>query len=150
MYYYKENSTISYNWSNYSVVLPKGTVYYLHYGQYGVSTSSSDTSKIKSVKLTYISKEDFKIGKDINLFTTTFDGVIGQGTGDTEKYVVDDNTSDHNFRYISNSVNNYIYLGNERYRIIGVFNTKDRNDNSDRRIKVLNRVLLVAGPDFFN
>ena len=52
--------------------------------------------------------------------------------------LVDDETVDHNIRYIGANPNNYVRFNNELWRIIGVFNNVDNgNGTKETRIKLI-------------
>ncbi len=52
--------------------------------------------------------------------------------------LVDDETTDHNIRYIGVNPNNYVTFNNELWRIIGVFNNIDNgNGTKETRIKLI-------------
>ena len=50
-----------------------------------------------------------------------------------------DDTTDHNLRYVGASPNNYVEFGNEGelWRIVGVFNVKDSTGKVERKIKLI-------------
>ena len=52
--------------------------------------------------------------------------------------LVDDETTDHNIRYIGVNPNNYVTFNNELWRIIGVFNNvDDGTGNKETRLKII-------------
>ena len=52
--------------------------------------------------------------------------------------LADDETTDHNIRYIGSNPNNYVRFNNELWRIIGVFNNIDNgNGTKETRIKLI-------------
>ena len=52
--------------------------------------------------------------------------------------LADDETTDHNIRYIGANPNNYVLFNNELWRIIGVFNNIDNGNNTkETRIKLI-------------
>ncbi len=52
--------------------------------------------------------------------------------------LVDDETSDHNIRYIGANPNNYVQFNNELWRIIGVFNNiEDGTGTKETRLKII-------------
>ena len=57
---------------------------------------------------------------------------------DTNTYVEDDETDDHNLRYIGTSPNNYVSFNGELWRIIGVFNNiDDGTGKKETRYKIM-------------
>lgn len=55
-----------------------------------------------------------------------------------EQYDTDDNTSDHNFRYIGANPNNYVSFNNELWRVIGIMNNvDDGTGKKESRIKLI-------------
>ena len=131
-YLYYTNGRNKYNdLYNYSFVLPKGNIYYLHfgtYGYYGTTSYYDDQLLIKSLKCQPVTvDQDFKIGK-----LTVNEGTESGGATD----YISDETDDKNFRYIGKTPNNYVSFNNELWRIIGVFETEDENGNKDNRIKI--------------
>ena len=52
--------------------------------------------------------------------------------------LADDETEDHNIRYIGSDPNNYVRFNNESWRIIGVFNNIDNgNGTKETRLKII-------------
>jgi len=52
--------------------------------------------------------------------------------------LIDDETIDHNLRYVGASPNNYVRFNNELWRVIGVMNNVgDGNGNSETRLKII-------------
>ena len=60
--------------------------------------------------------------------------------------LVDDETVDHNIRYIGANPNNYVSFNNELWRIIGSFNNIDNgNDTKETRIKLIKSTPITSG-----
>ena len=51
--------------------------------------------------------------------------------------LIKDDTDDQNYRYIGANPNNFINIGNDTWRIIGIFKVQDEDGNEDYRIKVV-------------
>ena len=136
--YYVNGNSIYYDYHDFKYVLQKGNVYYVHYALYAKGSSSYDYSYIKSAMYYPATSNDLNIG--------TLPHVKGtEGAGASLDYVEDDGTSDKNFRYVGNNPKNYVTFNNETWRIIGIFDTKDENGNSDKRIKLIRDESLESG-----
>lgn len=136
--YYVNGNSIYYNFYDFKYVLSKGNVYYVHYALYAKGTSSYDYSYIKSAMYYPVSSSDINVG--------TLPHVKGtEGASASSDYVEDDGTSDKNFRYVGKDAKNYVTFNNETWRIIGIFNTKDENGNSDKRIKLVRNESIGTG-----
>ena len=129
-YRYYTNYTSKINdYYSYPFMLLKGSKYYLHFGMHKVGSSSDDCLLVKSVKLLPISNTTYKLGQ--------IDAPTGSIESTTNDYVVN-KKEDNSFRFIGKNPNNYILFNNEKWRIVGVFDTEDENENTDRRIKIVN------------
>ena len=135
-YYSNNGNGMTGDYKNFSFVLPKGNVYYLHFATYANSalpySSYAPYDNLlapKSVKLMPVSNlSNSKIGK-----ITVNEGTESSFVPD----YVNTPTEDNSFRYIGKNPKNYISFNNELWRIIGVFETEDENGNTDRRIKIV-------------
>ena len=129
-----EGSSVYYDFHNYKYVLPKGSVYYIHYSAYNDSTSSNSyPSYIKSIKLVPIIDNELKIG-----MLPHMNGTIDKNSDSSSKdYITDDGTSDANFRFIGKDAKNYVKFNNELWRVLGIFNTTDSYGNFSKRIKII-------------
>ena len=126
-YYYPDY----YGYKNYDYVLKKGNVYYLHIANYGLTSYGYDYAYLRSITLHPVTNNLLNIGTlKVNKGTEEY---IEQKD---ETITIDENKGNE-FRYISSKANNYIKFNNELWRIIGVFDTKDKKGNVDKRIKIV-------------
>ena len=137
-YYINGNS----HWSSfydYKYVLPKGSVYYVHFAGYNPDGRSG--ASIKSISLIPITNNMINIGKLPHLKGTIDDsGAVGK-----KDYVTDDGTKDSNFRFIGKNTKNYVKFNNELWRVIGIFNTTDADGNYAKRIKIVRNDSIGGG-----
>ena len=131
-YYINGNS----HWSSfydYKYVLPKGSVYYVHFAGYNPDGKSG--ASIKSISLIPVTDNMINIGTLPHLKGTIDDS---NKPADTNlSYVTNDGTKDANFRFVGNNTKNYVKFNNELWRAIGIFNTTDSDGNYAKRIKLI-------------
>ena len=131
-YYINGNS----HWSSfydYKYVLPKGSVYYVHFAGYNPGGKSG--ASIKSISLIPVTDNMINIGTLPHLKGTIDDS---NKPADTNlSYVTNDGTKDANFRFVGNNTKNYVKFNNELWRAIGIFNTTDSDGNYAKRIKLI-------------
>lgn len=138
-YYYTGNknykSTSSYFLAH-PMLLPKGRVYYIHLGGLYESSSGSYSGTgvyINSVTTQPLRNLKIHIGNTVKVLH----GNKASGSAISDPNLVFDETQDNNIRYIGSDAKNYISFNNEKWRIIGLFDTEDENGNKDLRIKIV-------------
>ncbi len=138
-YYYINGDSSRYNLTDYKYVLPKGSVYYVHFASY--SSSGIPSSAIKSISLTPVTDNMVNIGTLPHLKGTIDDS----SASSNNDYVIDDGTSDSNFRFIGKNTKNYVKFNDELWRVIGIFNTTDSDGNYAKRIKIVRNDSIGSG-----
>ena len=139
--YYVDGSTNWYNLSDYKYILPKGSVYYVHFASY--RPDDKPNAYIKNISLTSVTNNMINIGSLPHLKGTIDDS--NKPTDTNLTYVTDDGTKDSNFRFIGKNTNNYIKFNDELWRVIGIFNTTDSDGNYAKRIKIIRDESIGSG-----
>ena len=122
------------NWyylTDYKYVLPKGSIYYVHFASY--YPDGRPSSYIKNISLIPITDNMINIGTLPHLKGT----IDNSGSSSNKGYVIDDGTKDSNFRFIGKNTKNYVKFNDELWRVIGIFNTTDSDGNYAKRIKIV-------------
>ena len=131
-YYINGNSQWS-SFYDYKYVLPKGSVYYVHFAGYNPDGRSG--ASIKSISLIPVTDNMINVGTLPYLKGTIDDS---NKPADTNlSYVTNDGTKDANFRFVGKDTKNYVKFNNELWRAIGIFNTTDSEGNYAKRIKIV-------------
>ena len=131
--YYINGNSNYYDFRDYKYVLPKGSVYYVHFASY--NPEGKPNPYIKNISLVPVTDNMINIGTLPHLKGTIDDS---NKPADTNlPYVENDGTTDSNFRFIGNNTKNYVKFNNELWRVIGIFNTTDSDGNYAKRIKLI-------------
>lgn len=132
----------SYSNNNQKYVLEKGNVYYLHFATHSFNTYYGDLLRIDSITMRDVTNEKLKIGSIYSLTGTEFTPEDEKVDSNTS-YIYDD-TDDKSFRYIGKNPDNYVTFNDETWRIVGIFDTEDKNGNIDKRIKLVRNDYIGA------
>ena len=131
--YYINGNSNYYDFRDYKYVLPKGSVYYVHFASF--YPEGKPNPYIKNISLIPVTDNIINIGTLPHLKGTIDDS---NKSNDTNlPYVTDDGTADSNFRFIGKDTKNYVKFNNELWRVIGIFNTTDADGNYAKRVKIV-------------
>ena len=131
--YYINGNSNYYDFRDYKYVLPKGSVYYVHFASF--YPGGKPNPYIKNISLVPVTDNMINIGTLSHLKGTIDDS---NKPADTNlPYVENDGTTDSNFRFVGNNTKNYVKFNNELWRVIGIFNTTDVDGNYAKRIKLI-------------
>ena len=128
--YYINGNSNYYDFRDYKYVLPKGSVYYVHFASY--NPEGKPHPYIKNISLIPVTDNIINIGTLPHL-----KGTIDDSNKSNLPYVTDDGTADSNFRFIGKDTKNYVKFNNELWRVIGIFNTTDADGNYAKRVKLV-------------
>ena len=120
-----------YSFNDYKYVLPKGSIYYVHFASY--YPDGRPSSYIKNISLIPVIDNMINIGTLPHLKGT----VDNSESSSNKDYVIYDGTKDSNFRFIGKNTKNYVKFNDELWRAIGIFNTTDSDGNYAKRIKIV-------------
>ena len=137
--YYINGNSNYYDFRDYKYVLPKGSVYYVHFASY--NPEGKPCPYIKNISLIPVTDNIINIGTLPHLKGTIDDS----GSSSNKGYVIDDGTKDSNFRFIGKDTKNYVKFNNELWRVIGIFNTTDADGNYAKRIKIVRNDSIGSG-----
>ena len=136
--YYINGNSNYYDFRDYKYVLPKGSVYYVHFASY--NPEGKPYPYIKNISLIPVTDNIINIGTLPHL-----KGTIDDSNKSNLPYVTDDGTADSNFRFIGKDTKNYVKFNNELWRVIGIFNTTDADGNYAKRIKIVRNDSIGSG-----
>ena len=136
--YYINGNSNYYDFRDYKYVLPKGSVYYVHFASY--NPEGKPYPYIKNISLIPVTDNIINIGTLPHL-----KGTIDDSNKSNLPYVTDDGTADSNFRFIGKDTKNYVKFNNELWRVIGIFNTTDADGNYTKRIKIVRNDSIGSG-----
>ncbi len=139
--YYINGNSNYYDFRDYKYVLPKGSVYYVHFASY--NPEGKPYPYIKNISLIPVTDNMINIGTLSHLKGTIDDS--NKSTDTNLPYVTDDGTVDSNFRFIGKDTKNYVKFNNELWRVIGIFNTTDADGNYAKRIKIVRNDSIGSG-----
>ena len=139
--YYINGNSNYYDFRDYKYVLPKGSVYYVHFASY--NPEGKPYPYIKNISLIPVTDNMINIGTLPHLKGTIDDS--NKSTDTNLPYVTDDGTVDSNFRFIGKDTKNYVKFNNELWRVIGIFNTTDSDGNYAKRIKIVRNDSIGSG-----
>ena len=139
--YYINGNSNYYDFRDYKYVLPKGSVYYVHFASY--NPEGKPYPYIKNISLIPVTDNMINIGTLPHLKGTIDDS--NKSTDTNLPYVTDDGTVDSNFRFIGKDTKNYVKFNNELWRVIGIFNTTDADGNYAKRIKIVRNDSIGSG-----
>ena len=139
--YYINGNSNYYDFRDYKYVLPKGSVYYVHFASY--NPEGKPYPYIKNISLIPVTDNMINIGTLPHLKGTIDDS--NKSTDTNLPYVTDDGTVDSNFRFIGKDTKNYVKFNNELWRVIGIFNTTDADGNYAKRIKIVRNDSIGGG-----